>query len=193
MCDCIKNLYSPELQKNTPDKIWNLYAHQNRAYITDFNVYETFDISKCYPDIQCIYFDNLDRGIQSWKIFNNAIKKIFPNLKSLFLSQNYSISNQNEFIEFFEDHWIDNIWIVDFQSRYKCIQKEMKISTEKIRVFDTYDLLVSYCNEHKYDDYDSDDNENKHPYFSNNFIDIDLSTCIIFHNNDLLLKIFPIT
>lgn len=181
------------VQKYNPTQLWNTYSPQNRAYISDLFVHGIFDITKYYPDIQCIYFDNLDRGIQSWKIFNNALKNIFPNLKSLFLSQNYSISNENEFIEFFEDPWIDNIWIVDFQSRYKCIQKEMKISTEKIRVFDTYDV---YCNKHKYDDfhdYDVYEEEKLHPYFSNNLIDINLSTCIIFHDNDLLLKIFPIT
>jgi hypothetical protein len=199
MCDCIKNFYNSEIQKNTPTQIWNLYAHQNRAYIKDFFVYGNFDITKCYPDIQCIYFHNLDRGIQSWKIFNNALKTIFPNLKSLFLTQNYSLLElENEFIEFFEDPWIDNIWIVDFQSKYKCIQKEMKISMEKIRVFDTYELYYNEdeyydYNEDGYSDYNEEKQQKKHPYFSNDLIDIDLNTCIIFHDNDLLLKIFPIT
>jgi hypothetical protein len=177
MCDCIKNLYSSKTQKNTPIYLWNTYLPQNRAYINDLNVNETFDISQIFSNIECIYFDNLDRGIQSWNIFNNALKKIFPNLKSLFLKQNYSISLEKDFIEFFEDPWLDHIWIVDFQSRYKCIQKEMIIPIEKIRVFDTYSV---YCDEHLYCE-----EENS---YDSNLINIDLSICIIFYNNDLILK-----
>ena len=181
MCDCIKNFYSSEIQKNTPTQLWNTYSPQNRAYINDLYVYGSFDISQIFPNIECIYFDNLDRGIQSWNIFNNSIKKIFPNLKSLFLKQNYSISLEKDFMEFFEDPWLDHIWIVDFQSRYKCIQEQMKISIEKIRVFDTCSFYCEHEHEYLYNEEEEENN------YESKLINIDLSNCIIFYNNDLIL------
>ena len=80
-------------------------------------------------------FLSVDRGIDFWEEFNDALKIWFPKLKTLLLDENYSSDAQKGFIDFFLDPWLEHIWIEDYQSGFTFIDKKLDLPKDKIRVF----------------------------------------------------------
>lgn len=131
------NYYTNEAQNitYTAGDLWNRYTPDKRGYIEYFNHYEKYITDTTFPEVECALFQFVDRGIKSWKDFNRALKIWFPNLKTLLLSENYSVSEDEEFIEFFLDPWLEEIWIEDMQSSYEFIDKPLSLPKNKLRVF----------------------------------------------------------
>lgn len=45
------------------------------------------------PSITCVMFEYIDRGIQDVKLFAELIHKWYPNVKSIWINQNYTYDN----------------------------------------------------------------------------------------------------
>ena len=131
------NLYTNEAQNitYTAEDLWDKYPADKRGYIEYFTHYEKYITDKTFPEVECALFQFVDRGIKSWKEFNSALKIWFPNLKTLLLSENYSTSEEEEFIDFFLDPWLKHIWIEDMQSSYEFIDKPLSLPKDTLRVF----------------------------------------------------------
>lgn len=110
-------------KKPTAVDLWDMYPESKKAIIGWFycprlineNEYE-FNQTLCYPDIECVCFEYIDRGVDSWRAFRNMLQKLFPSLKTLILEQNWSCDTCDEFIRFMEDPWLKYIWIDDERS-----------------------------------------------------------------------------
>jgi len=136
------NLYSAKTQNITihPKELWDLYTPKTRASVNWFYDLHPYKFDTTFPEIECVLFNYVDRGIKSWAEFYKALKIWFPSLKTLLLSENYSESSELEFKEFLENPWLTHIWIEDYQSKYKCIYDTLNIPDNKMRVFDITDV-----------------------------------------------------
>lgn len=127
--------------------LWNNTNSESRAIVQYMFPYgDEWRTDIVYPNITFLIFEYLDRGIVCWKLFSDFIHKVFPNLKHLILSQNYSYST-DFFFDFYTDQWLDTIWINDDQSRFPNIYHDLP-ELPKIRYvsgdcvdYDTHRLL----------------------------------------------------
>lgn len=135
---CVKfNLYTNDAQKitYTAGDLWNRYTHDKRALVTDFDMWHELITDTTFPEVECVLFYHVNRGVDSWEDFNRALKIWFPNLKTLLLSENYAGSSEEEFIEFFLDPWLKEIWIEDRQTGYNFINTKLELPKDTLRVF----------------------------------------------------------
>lgn len=106
--------------------IWNTYTKDERCYVEWLYTPSIWPTEFYYPTIKCLVFEYCDRGIHCWKLFGEFLKKSFPNLKCLFLTQNFSMTDcySDNLIEkthaddFFQDDWLEYILVNDGQTRY---------------------------------------------------------------------------
>ena len=106
--------------------IWNKYDKNERCYVQWLYPRQEWNYEMYYPAIKCLMFEYCDRGIHCWKTFGIFLKKAFPNLKCLFISQNFNMTDcyldgspeKNHVIDFFKDDWLEYILVIDEQSGY---------------------------------------------------------------------------
>lgn len=98
-------------------KIWRKYSAEERAIIEYICPKSEWRTDVRYPHIKCLVFESVDRGIYCWDSFRDFLKRAFPNLQSLFLSQNYSFEREvPKIIKFLKDDWLEHIIICDQQT-----------------------------------------------------------------------------
>jgi len=148
------NLYSAKEQNISihPKELWDLYTPKTRASVNWFYDLHPYKFNITFPEIECVLFNYVDRGIKSWAEFYKALKTWFPSLKTLLLAENYSCSSELEFKDFLENPWLAHIWIEDYQSKYKCIYDTLNIPDNKMRVFDTCLYYIDIENKTTYID-----------------------------------------
>lgn len=73
---------------NTHQKSALMESYNGQGYLDYFvNILQKIDYDYC--KIQYIKIDHVDRGIPDFKAFGNMLKELFPNLKRLFIRQNF--------------------------------------------------------------------------------------------------------
>lgn len=91
-------------------------AHENAGYL-DFFIDEleqnNYDLTK----IQYIKINYIDRGIPDFKAFGNMLRNLFPNLKRLFIRQNFMPDGKfNDYLYMLDLLQLDKFMISDMQS-----------------------------------------------------------------------------
>jgi hypothetical protein len=114
-------------------KINELYKDNQICYI-DNEIWSTAKWKKeeVYIDIKLTYFAAFDRGVGNWNEFDDYLKYTFPNLETLILNQNYTITTIFEPLEFITNSWIKNILIFDSQT--SCLNDEF--TRQKLSKYD---------------------------------------------------------
>jgi len=76
-----------------------------------------------YLSIKNLEFEYIDRGIKSFSLFASDIRRMFPNIETLFLEQNYSweasVNNFYDFIiDIFSSNTLKRFIMIDSQSEF---------------------------------------------------------------------------
>lgn len=80
----MKRINGKETMSITPAQLWNRYSKEKRACISCYYDYDDYSLLEtCFPDIECVFFAYVDRGVYDWVAFGSALKKWFPSLKTL--------------------------------------------------------------------------------------------------------------
>lgn len=91
-------------------------SYNNQGYIDYFvNILQNLDYD--FGKIQYIKIDYVDRGIPDFKAFGNMLKELFPNLKRLFIRENFMPDGEfNDYLYMLDLLQLDKFLINDMQS-----------------------------------------------------------------------------
>lgn len=87
--------------------------------IYDYSFYPIlFEITEIHPEIEVLWIEYIDRGVEDWDIFGTWITTKFPNLSVFIMAQNYSHNcNVISFINFIKTTKLKLFVLKDYQTR----------------------------------------------------------------------------
>lgn len=168
----------------SPEDIWDLYNPNERAavkYLGSSWAKWRNDVN--YPEVKCLVLCDCDRGIPCWKEFGEFLRRVFPNLQSLMLSQNYSYGCNDEkehFQQFFNEEWLHYVWINTISNDFGCSTVHGK---DFVRVIES----PCNCDETRKDPDDCNHNYEKIEIFCKNLLFC--APTLYFTDNDMFIEL----